>query len=131
MDFESLIARKRERFHELEREIADPHLFDNRKRASDTMREHSVVKGLLAQWEELAAARQQLTDNRELAISTDADLAQMAQEEIPALEKRVADLEFAVQFALLPPDENDNRNAIVDVEERNMRESDLNYFDPR
>ena len=24
-----------------------------------------------------------------------------------------------------------NRNAIVDVEERNLRESDLNYFDPR
>jgi len=115
MDFQSLIARKRERFQQLESEIADPHLFDNRKRASDTMREHSVVKGLLAQWEELAAARQQLTDNRELAISTDADLAQMAQEEIPALEKRVADLEFAVQFALLPPDENDNRNAIVEI----------------
>ena len=41
MDFETLIARKRERFAELEREIADPALFENRKRASEIMREHS------------------------------------------------------------------------------------------
>ena len=115
MDFQSLIARKRERFQQLESEIADPHLFDNRKRASDTMREHSSIKDLLAQWEELETARRQLADNRELAASADGDLAEMAQEEIPALEKRVADLDFSVQFALLPPDENDDRDAIVEI----------------
>ena len=115
MDFQSLIARKRERFQQLESEIADPHLFDNRKRASDTMREHSSIKDLLAKWEELETARRQLADNRELAASADGDLAEMAQEEIPALEKRVVDLEFDVQFALLPPDENDDRDAIVEI----------------
>jgi hypothetical protein len=41
MDFHSLIERKRERFQQLESDIADPHLFDNRKRASETMREHA------------------------------------------------------------------------------------------
>jgi peptide chain release factor 1 len=39
----------------------------------------------------------------------------MAQDEIPSLEKRVAELEFAVQLALLPPDEADNRDAIVEI----------------
>ncbi len=115
MDFQSLIDRKRERFRQLESDIADPQLFDNRKRASEVMREHAATKALLAQWEELATARRQLEDNRELAAAEDADLAQMAQEEIPALEKRVADLEFSVQLALLPPDENDERDAIVEI----------------
>ncbi len=115
MDFQSLIDRKRERFRELENEIADPRLFDNRKRASDTMREHSATKDLLAKWEELVTTRQQLADNRELATAEDVDLAQMAQEEIPALEKKVEELEFAVQIALLPPDENDDRDAIVEI----------------
>ena len=69
MDFQSLIERKRERFQQLESEIADPRLFDNRKRASDTMREHSAIKDLLAKWEELETARRQLEDNRELATS--------------------------------------------------------------
>ncbi|HEY5036248.1 MAG TPA: peptide chain release factor 1 [Chthoniobacterales bacterium] len=115
MDFQSLIDRKRERFQQLENEIADPQLFDNRKRASDTMREHAAVKTLLAKWEELETARRQLEDNCELASADDADLAQMAREEIPALEKRAGELEFEVQIALLPPDENDERDAIVEI----------------
>ena len=115
MDFQSLIQRKRERFQQLESEIADPRLFDNRKRAGEIMREHSAIKHLLGKWEELEVVRRQLTDNRELAASDDADLAQMAQEEIPALEQRAADLEFDVQVALLPPDESDERDAIVEI----------------
>jgi peptide chain release factor 1 len=115
MDFNLLIERRRERFEQLEREIADPRLFENRKQARDTMREHSSVKQLLADWTELETARRQLEDNRELAAATDADLAQMAQEEIPHLEKRVHDLEQKVQIELLPPDENDERDAIVEI----------------
>ena len=76
---------------------------------------HSSVKQLLADWTELETARRQLEDNRELAAATDADLAQMAQEEIPHLEKRVHDLEQKVQIELLPPDENDERDAIVEI----------------
>jgi peptide chain release factor 1 len=115
MDFKPLIERKRARFAELEGEIADVRLFDNRKRAGEIMREHSSIKQLLGHWEDLETARRQLADNRELAAATDADLAQMAAEEIPDLEKRVHDLEQKVQIDLLPPDENDERDAIVEI----------------
>jgi peptide chain release factor 1 len=115
MDFDLLFQRKRERFEQLEREIANPALFSNRKRASEIMREHSATKALLARWSELTSARTQLADNRELATSPDTDLAQMAQEEIPHLEKRVTDLEREVQIALLPADENENRDAIIEI----------------
>jgi peptide chain release factor 1 len=115
MDFNLLIERKRERFEQLEREIADPALFDNPKRATDIMREHSSVKQLLARWTELETARQQLDDNRELAASNDIEIAAMADDEIPDLEKRLSDLEREFQIALLPPDENENRDAIVEI----------------
>ena len=115
MDMTALIERKRARFDELEREIADPALFENRKRAQEIMREHSSTKQLLALATELETARHQLQDNRELATADDAEMAQMAQEEIPMLEKRVADLERDFQIALLPPDENENRDAIVEI----------------
>ncbi len=115
MDFNSLIERKRERFDQLEREIADPALFENRKRASEIMREHSSVKQLLARWTELETARQQLDDNRELEASGDVEIAAMAHDEIPDLEKRVHELERDFQIALLPPDENENRDAIVEI----------------
>jgi peptide chain release factor 1 len=62
MDFNSLIQLKRERFDQLERDIADPALFANRQRASEVMREHASIKQLLAKWDELEGARRQLDD---------------------------------------------------------------------
>ena len=115
MDFSPLIERKRERFEQLEREIADPKLFENRKRASELMREHSGIKQLLERWNELEAARKQLDDNRELTASRDVEIAAMADDEIPDLEKRVLDLERDIQIGLLPPDENEDRDAIVEI----------------
>jgi peptide chain release factor 1 len=115
MDLDSLIQLKRERFEQLEREIADPRLFDNRKRAEEIMREHANLKDLLEKWGTLEIARRQLDDNRELATSRDVEIAAMADDEIPELEKRVADLERDVQVALLPIDETEERDAIVEI----------------
>jgi peptide chain release factor 1 len=115
MDLYSLIQLKRKRFEQLEHDIADPALFSNRQRASEIMREHANVKQLLAKWDELEVARKQLDDNRELATSRDVEIAAMADDEIPELEKRVADLERDVQIALVPSDENEERDAIVEI----------------
>jgi peptide chain release factor 1 len=115
MDLNLLIERKRERFEQLEREIADPHFFDNRKRAGDIMRQHAGIKELLARWNELEAAQRHLDDNRELATSRDVEIAAMADDEIPDLERRVVDLERQIQIDLLPPDENEDRDAIVEI----------------
>ena len=70
---------------------------------------------MLAKWGELENARKQLDDNRELASSRDVEIAAMADDEIPDLEKRVADLERDMQIALLPPDENEDRDAIIEI----------------
>ena len=115
MDLNSLIQLKRKRFEQLEHDIADPALFSNRRRASEMMREHANNKQVLAKWDELEVARKQLDDNRELTTSRDVEIAAMADDEIPELEKRVADLERDVQIALLPSDENEERDAIVEI----------------
>jgi len=115
MDLNSLIQLKRERLARLEREIADPRLFDNRKRAEEIMRERASLTDLLEKWRELETARKQLDDNRELATSRDVEIAAMADDEIPELERRVVDLERGVQIALLPTDQTEERDAIVEI----------------
>src|SRR5689334_10561183 len=115
MDFSSLIQRRRERFAELDREIADPELFSNRKRAQELMRERAGIENLLAKWDELESARKQLDDNRELSSSRDVEIAAMADDEIPELEKRVQTLEQDLQIALLPADATDDRDAIIEI----------------
>jgi peptide chain release factor 1 len=115
VDLDALIERKRERFEQLEREIGDPRLFENRKHAGEIMREHAGIKELLARWNQLETARRQLDDNRELSTSRDVEIAAMADDEIPDLERQVADLEREIQIGLLPPDENEDRDAIVEI----------------
>ncbi len=115
MTFDSLIQRKRERFQELEREIADPALFSNRKRAGEVMREHASIKQVLAKWDELEQARRRLDDTRELALSNDIAMAAMAEDEIADLEKRVSELEHELRIALLPRDQHEDRDAIVEI----------------
>ncbi len=114
MDFEPLIFRKRERFSELEAAISAPTLYDNPKQAQETLREHSRLKSTLETWSNFQKAAKDLSENRELARGDD-ELAEMAREELPELEKRVEKIEMEVQLALLPPDPNEDRDAIVEI----------------
>jgi len=115
MDFAPLIARKTERFQELEHEIEAANLYADPKRAREILREHMRLKELLASWDLLQKSRRELQENQALANSDDAEMAEMAAAEVPALEKRIAELELAAQFALLPPDPNEDRDAIVEI----------------
>lgn len=115
MDFEPLVERKRARFEELEREISSPGLFDNARRAREVLREHASTKDLLETWARLLKARKELAENRELASSDDKEMAELAAAEIPQLEAQIPQLEMAVQVALLPPEPDEDRDAIVEI----------------
>jgi peptide chain release factor 1 len=115
MDFTSLISRSADRFRELEAEIASGNLYADPRRAKEMLREHTRLKALLADWEALGKARTQLAEDQDLAKGEDAEMAEMAVAEIPELETQVAALEEKVQYALLPPDPNEERDAIVEI----------------
>ncbi len=115
MDFGPLIARKQERFDELETQVAAGNLYDDPKRARELLREHTRLKELLALWHTLERTRTELEESSKLATGTDTDLAEMAQAELPELKNSVATLEKEIQVALLPPDPNEDRDAIVEI----------------
>ncbi len=119
MDLRPIVVRKLDRLRELDAEIGDPAFFDQPARARRALREHAALKALGATWAELEKARGEHAANVELAKSAssadDAELAALAAEEIPALESRIATLERDVQLSLLPPDENEDRDAIVEI----------------
>ena len=110
-----MIDRKRRRFGELESEIAAPGLFDNAKRAREVLREHGATKQLLESWNALVKARRELIENAELAAGQDKEMAELAAAEIPSLETRIPTLEREVQVALLPPEPDEDRDAIVEI----------------
>jgi len=115
MDFEPLIERKRRRFEELDSEISSAGLFDNAKRAREVLQEHGATRELLAVWSALVKARREIEENQALISEGDREMAELAAGEIPALQVEVARLERAVQVALLPPEPDEDRDAIVEI----------------
>jgi len=115
MNYAPLIEKKRARLAELEDAIAAPDFFSDQKRAGELTREHSQIRKLLATWEAWEATGQELAGSAELAKSDDEEMAAMAREELPGLEKRLAQLSEDIQYALLPRDANEDKDAIVEI----------------
>ena len=95
--------------------MGDPNLFSDPKRATEILREHRKLKHTLDLWEILQATEMQLEDNRELVKGDDKEFAAMAAEEIPELEKSVSKLREDIQYALLPADPDEDRDALIEI----------------
>lgn len=78
-------------------------------------REYSELTPIVAQIEALRAAREELGAVSEMARSGDMELRALAEEEQAALKERLPALETSLKLALLPKDEDDARNAILEV----------------
>jgi peptide chain release factor 1 len=115
MDYSSLIEKKRLRFSELESEMAVEGFYNDAGKSAQVMREYDRTRKLLEGWETLEKLRIDLKGNQELAKSDDADMASMADEEIPGLEKQIEELEADLTYMLLPHDPTEDRDAIVEI----------------
>lgn len=115
MDYSLLISKRQERFRELEDAVGNPNLFDDPKRATDILREHRKLQQTLELWETLQSTQTQFEENTELAKSDDKEIAEMATEELPELEATLAKLREDIQYALLPADPNEDRDALIEI----------------
>jgi peptide chain release factor 1 len=80
-------------------------------------KEYSELTAVVAAIQALRAAQAELRDLEGLAADpgTDAEMRALAEDELRALRHRLPDLERQVQLMLLPKDEADARNAILEV----------------
>ena len=115
MDYSSIIDKKRARFNELEEVMARPDFYDDNRKAGELLREHRGLQTLLESWDAFQKVQQQIADNQDLMKSGDAELAAMAEEELPALQKQLVELEASVQRFILPPDPLEGRDVIMEI----------------
>ena len=115
MDFEPLIDKKKERLAELEGIMSAEDFYSDPKQAAEISREYNYIKKLLEDWDLFSDSRRQLKDNHELVKGDDEEMAALAQEEIPDLESSCEKLELQIQYALLPQDKTEDRDAIVEI----------------
>ena len=115
VDFTHLMTQRRGRFATLEQEITSPDLFNDAKHAREVLQEHARIKELIAIADQLELGRRHLQENEALARGSDLELAAMAQDEISELQQKIPSLEQALHIAFLPPQPDDDRDAIVEV----------------
>jgi peptide chain release factor 1 len=105
-----------QRFEELNRRLADPSVVSDQKQLRDLGKEHSELAKVVEVYRELKKVRAERDGNRELiAHESDAELVQLAKQEIAGLDKQVAELEEKLKISLLPKDPNDEKNVILEI----------------
>ena len=101
------------RLAELDAALADPQVMADIGRLRTLTRDHARVSALAGRWTQLQQRERDLQDA--LAMLDDADMAEMAREEIAAAEADIARLDAELQTALLPRDPDDDRNAFLEI----------------
>ena len=115
MNYGALMAKKGLRLEELEGLMSQDGFYDDPRRSSVVMREYRQIQKLLEFWGEFQKAEENLRENEELAKGDDEEMAQLASDEIPELTTRLEELDRDIKYSLLPPDEMEDRDAIVEV----------------
>ncbi|MGB0144725.1 MAG: peptide chain release factor 1 [Akkermansiaceae bacterium] len=115
MDYGTLIEKRKARLAEIEKLMEDPGFFNDTANSTKFMREHRGLKKLLTLWDEYQQVSSEIEGNEELARGDDPEFAAMAEEELPLLRKRYEELSQEVQYALLPRDETEDRDALLEI----------------
>jgi peptide chain release factor 1 len=116
MDFTPHLDRFARRFAELEEALSRPDLYDNPQKAQEITREHARLKQLIADGQQWAKLKRDLAESEEMAKNgKEPEMAEMALEELESLRPAYAKAEQKLRFGIVPADENDSRNTIVEI----------------
>jgi peptide chain release factor 1 len=104
------------RYDELSRELADPHVYSDRRRAAQLGRDQSQLQPIIDLYPRYAdLARRIADDEGVIEAGDDAELVELAEMELDELRDELAELEERIKILLLPKDEAEERKAIVEI----------------
>ncbi|MDB0031400.1 peptide chain release factor 1 [Opitutales bacterium] len=102
-----------QRYNELESKLADPSVFKDQELATKISREHSKIKVILEQFEEISICQKAIEDAKELI--NEPEFAETAKEEIEKLEIKIPSLHKTLLYSMLPEDPDLGRNTIIEI----------------
>ena len=109
------LVRVEARFAEIDRLLAEPEVARDPAKLRDLSRERAGIVRTVEVSSEHRRLAQTIADDREAIASGDAELAELAQAELPELEARATVLAGELRKLLLPRDPDDDKNVIVEV----------------
>ena len=103
------------RHEELGNILVDPDVMNDHNKLKVTAQEHSQLAPVVLKGQQYLVILQHIADDQEIIDGDDAELKEMAQEEILELKDKKIDLEEELKIMLIPKDPNDNKNTIVEI----------------
>jgi len=90
-----------------------PEVVRDTRRYATVSKERSDLLPIVSAYQRYTAVRRQIEEDKQAL--QDPELREMAQEELPALEKEIEKLEKEISILLLPSDPNDERNTLLEI----------------
>jgi peptide chain release factor 1 len=104
------------RFNDIEQEMAGPEVLSNLKRLQELTRERASLEILVNKYRQYRAIAGQLLETRDLLDGeNDEEMHSMIKQEINTLESKLESELEGLKVALLPKDENDERDVIIEI----------------
>ncbi len=104
-----------ERHEEIEGLLADPEVISDSNRFTRLSREYAKLEPLARALADFERAQSDLRAAEEMAAESDAEMREMADEEIHDARARIEALEQELKVLMLPEDPNDARNTFLEI----------------
>ena len=111
------ISTFQKRVEEIDGFMNQPDFFNDARRSAALSREQIKLRQLIEDHAALESAKAALVEHKGLLEDPNGDeeLKELALEELPELEEQVASLESKILVSMIPPDDSDSRNTIVEI----------------
>ena len=104
------------RYDELSELLSDPEVISDTKRFMELTKEEANLRPTVETFKRYQQVVEEISDTEEmLGEGLDAEMAEMAKEELSSLKKEKVELEDKIKFLLLPEDPNDGKNIIMEI----------------
>ncbi len=104
-----------ERFAEVQALLGDPDTISNQEKFRALSKEFSQLEDVVAGFNAYRQAEEDLASAQEMLQEDDAEMREMAQEEIKVAKEEIDRLESELQILLLPRDPNDDHNCFLEI----------------
>ena len=105
-----------ERFNEINEQLTDPDVVNDQNKYRKLMKEQSDLEPIVEAYEEYKKCKETIEESLMiLDEESDDDIKDLAKEEMNEAKERQAQLEDELKILLLPKDENDDKNVVVEI----------------
>ena len=105
-----------DKFLDLEARISDPDVISNQAEWQKCTKAHAKLADIVEVFREYKALMQKIKEDQEIVeAGEDAELVEMAEEELKELKPEVAGYEERLTILLLPSDPNDDKDIVVEI----------------